>query len=262
VIDQGRHTVNATGTTTGSGEKPLRIMAVGDCNTGGANGTAPETQMVRQVAMLLESAGFTCRVRNLGHTMSTSREGVARMERDGEPADLLLLNFGLVDAWVTSIPQVYLSYYPDHVVKKWARKLLKSLKRRLRADWLRRWVPVGEVVPIEEYEQNICRILDLSRESNPDVCCILWGTVAVPGDEARSRNIERYNGCLRSIADGRARTRYLDATALIRDLTRSEAYLDHVHISKRAAQQIATGVAQVCLEDLLKPDGSRRRGAA
>lgn len=240
----------------------MRILAVGDCNTGGANGSAPETQMVRQVAMQLKTAGFTCHVRNLGHTMSTTREGVARMEREGEPADLLLLNFGLVDAWVTSIPQVYLSYYPDRMVKKWARKLLKSVKRRLRSDWLRRWVPMGEVVPIEEYERNIRRILNLAREGNPDVRCIVWGTVAVPGDEARTRNIERYNACLRRIADEGARTRYLDATALIRDLPRTEAYLDHVHISLRAAREIATGVTRLCLEDLFARDGMQQRGAA
>jgi lysophospholipase L1-like esterase len=240
----------------------LRILAIGDCNTCGVDGAAPETQMVRQVASQLDAAGHNCLVQNLGRTMSTSREGLARIQGEAAPADLLLLNFGLVDAWVTSIPRIYISYYPDHALKKWARKLLKSLKRRLRGAWLRPWVPVGEVVPIEEYERNICRILDIAHANNPRVCCILWGTVAVPGDQPRSRNIARYNECLRSIADKRPRTTYLDSTSHIQEMPLVEAYLDHVHISHRAAQCIAEAVARVCRDDLLRQHPTGQKCAA
>ena len=177
-------------------------------------------------------------------------------------ADLLLLNFGLVDAWVTSIPGIYISYYPDHFVKKWTRKLLKSVKRRLRAAYLRRWIPVGEVVPIEEYERNVYRILDLAKAQNPEVCCVLWGAVAVPDDKLRSRNIGRYNECLRRIAESRPRTRYLDVASQIQELPLTEAYLDHVHISYRAAQRVAEEVARACLDDLLRFTAIEQRCAA
>lgn len=226
----------------------LRILAVGDCNTGGVEGAPPETRMPVQVAARLESAGFSCELRNLGRTMSTSREGVARIRSEGTPADLLLLNFGLVDAWVTTIPRVYIAYYPDNLVRKWGRKLLKSLKRRLRAGWLRRWVPVGEVVPIAEYERNIQAILDVAREQNPGVFCVLWGTVTVPADQARTGNIARYNACLRRIADSHPGTTYLDAADCIREFDVGEAYVDRVHISQRAAERIAAEVAHVCLQ--------------
>lgn len=223
----------------------LRILAVGDCNTGGVEGAPRETPMPVQAADRLAEAGFACSLQNLGRTMSTSREGMARMRAEGMPADLLLVNFGLVDAWVTSIPRIYLSYYPDHVVKKWARKLLKSLKRRLRAAWLRRWVSVGEVVPIDEYERNIRMILNIAREQNPNVFSILWGTVSIPTDEARSRNIARYNERLRRIAESCPRTRYLDATDCMSGLCVGDAYLDQVHISQKAAERIAEAVAGI-----------------
>jgi lysophospholipase L1-like esterase len=240
----------------------LRILAVGDCNTGGVEGAAPETRMPFQAAAKLNEAGIACSLRNLGRTMSTSREGVARLQAEGTPADLLLLNFGLVDAWVTSIPQVYISYYPDHAAKKWARKLLKSVKRRLRSPWLRRWVPIGEVVPVIEYERNIRRILEIARGQNPDVFCILWGTVAVPDDEVRSHNIIRYNDCLRSIADEDPQTAYLDATDQIRGLAVNEAYVDHVHISQEAAERIADGVVGICGGRFCDQHGCSRQRAA
>ncbi len=254
--------MNSNDSTSRSRSTTLRILAIGDCNTGGVEGASPETRMPRQVAAQLEWAGFTCVVQNLGRTMNSSREGVVRMHAEGAPADLLLLNFGLVDAWVTSIPRIYISYYPDHVLKKWARKLLKSLKRRLRAAWLRRWIPVGEVVPIREYERNIGRILDIARANNPNVCCILWGTVAVPGDEPRSRNIARYNDCLQSIAEKCPQTRYLDATCHIRAMPVTEAYLDHVHISQSAAERIAEAMTRICLDDLLNPRAVGQQRAA
>ena len=87
---------------SGRGKFPLRLVAVGDCNTGGANGTAADDQVPARLADRLRAQGIECDVQNLGRTMSTTREGQARMSRDANAADLLLINFGLVDAWVTS----------------------------------------------------------------------------------------------------------------------------------------------------------------
>src|SRR5690606_11690055 len=82
---------------------------------------------------------------NLGATMNTSREGVARLRACSRPADLLIINFGLVDAWVTSAPWLYVPYFPDNVIRKWSRKILKSVKRRLRSQAIRRLFGSGPV---------------------------------------------------------------------------------------------------------------------
>ena len=248
---------------SGSLAAPLRLLALGDCNTGGANGTAAEDQVPFRLAERLSSAERKCTVQNLGRTMSTSREGLARMRRDAGEADLLLLNFGLVDAWVTSIPRVYLSYYPDHRLKRLARKLLKWVKRKLRSPWLRRIAPTGEVVPIDEYESNLRAILDLARRRNPEVQIVMWGTVGVRDDPLRTDNIERYNERLRQIASSEENACYLDSRAVMAALDADAAYLDHLHISAAAADRIAAEMAKLDLTQALCSATIRgRRNAA
>lgn len=228
-------------------QRPLRLLAVGDCNTGGALGTAAKDRVSSRLAARFEAHGISCAEQNLGYTMSTTREGLARMQRDAEPADLLVLNFGLVDAWVTSIPRVYIPYYPDGVFKRLGRKLLKSVKRRLRAPLLRRFVPIGAVVPIEEYEQNMRRIMALAREQNPAVRILLWGTVPVVGDAERSRKIALYNVRLRNIAEAEPETWYLETMDVLKGLNLEEIYLDHLHIAAAAAERIAEEMLQISL---------------
>jgi lysophospholipase L1-like esterase len=223
----------------------LRLLAVGDCNTGGAEGAPLEERITERLAAQFAARGIECRVQNLGFTMNTTREGVPRMERHAEPADLVLINFGLVDAWVTSLPGFYLSYYPDNRGKRWARKALKWVKRRLKSPLLRSLVPLGEVVPIDEYEQQMRRMLAIARAGNPEVKIVLWGTVPVPGDEPRTANIARYNERLRGIAASEQNVWYLDPGPLIQGLSQREAYRDHVHLTRLAAERIAVAVVQL-----------------
>lgn len=239
------------GNTTDRSTPPLRVLAVGDCNTGGAEGAPLEERVTERLAAQFAARGVDCRVQNLGFTMNTTREGVPRMERHAEPADLVLINFGLVDAWVTSVPGLYLSYYPDNFAKRWARKLLKSVKRRLKSPSLRSLVPLGEVVPIDEYEQRMRRMLAIARAGNPNVKIVFWGTVPVPGDEPRTANIARYNERLREIAASERNVWYLDPGPLISDLSRQEAYRDHVHITRLAADRIAAAVVELYLTRII-----------
>lgn len=240
----------------------IRLLAVGDCNTGGVRGAPVEDRVAEQLAARLAKDGFSCEVQNLGYTMNTSREGLARMRRQGRPADLLLVNFGLVDAWVTSLPRLYLSYYPDNAAKRLTRKLLKSVKRRLRGPLARRLVPCGEVVPLDEFEGNIRSIVDCARERAPAVQTVLWGTVPVQGDEARNRNIVPYNERLAAIAAQAPRTWYLDPGPLIADLTPGAAYHDHVHITRAAAGRIAAAMAELYLTRIAKEPTIRARTRA
>ena len=117
------------------------MLAVGDCNTYGIHDPPIGNTILDKFCERLEDDGTPPFSQNLGCGMATSREGVQRMRLDAKPADAMLINFGLVDTWITSIPKVYVPYYPDSWLRKRLRKLLKFVKRRLRSRQLRRVYP-------------------------------------------------------------------------------------------------------------------------
>ena len=143
---------------------------------GPINGTAPEplTAFVESVqgwlsARLDDGAASPARLAQVAEVW----EKLARAARDAHPADVVLINFGLVDAWITSIPAVYVPYYPDSFFRKQARKVLKSLKRRLRSPLVRRVIRCGPCVPLEEYLRNVRRMVELMREAAGRGCDIV-----------------------------------------------------------------------------------------
>ncbi len=217
---------------------PLRLLAIGDCNTEGCRQLPPQASLPAQVAQSLSEQGYTVDVQNWGCTMSTTREGLARLRAQPVVADLVLINFGLVDAWVTTIPQIYIPYYPDSFLRKWGRKILKMVKRRLRHPRLERFIPQGEVVSLAEYRANIERMISLVRSANPDATIVLWGTVPVQHDAARNCKLLEYNDVLRELAQTK-NTRYLDASEIVKQLPADEAYLDAVHLNEPALRSIA-----------------------
>lgn len=178
--------------------------------------------------------------------MNTSREGIAKAEEHPQPADMLLLSFGLVDAWITTIPMFYVSYYPDSKLKRRTRKLLKSLKKRLRHPLLKCLVPTGPVVKEKEFEQNIERIIASFRKRNPDLKLVLWG--AAPTDDAqRNLVLERYNVLLSSIA-ARYDGAYLDTQGVLAGTERSYMFDDAVHLSAPACEQVAEALLPLVLK--------------
>lgn len=88
--------------------------------------------------------------------MSTTREMLKYNET--HPArmyDIALVQYGLVDSWLTFRGAPYVLYYPDYPRRKLARKLVKKLKR-----WARQWrlqdrIGSVEQVPLEEYIANL-----------------------------------------------------------------------------------------------------------
>jgi len=149
-----------------SPSRTLRVLAVGDCNTCGITVPPIGNTILDKFCEQLEDHGYTTARQNLGCGMATTREGVQRMRLDAQPADTVLINFGLVDTWITSIPRVYVPYYPDTWRRKRLRKLLKFVKRRLlRSPALRHFIPIGTVVSLDEYDQNI---RDILLEQDPE----------------------------------------------------------------------------------------------
>jgi len=228
-----------------SGSEGLRILAVGDCNTCGTGRPTPDNCVPAQLARRLQASGQACSVQNLGYRMSTTREGLVRMQRDAEPADVVLVNFGLVDAWITSIPRIYIPYYPDNFVRKQLRKLLKSTKRRLRSPLARRFVPSGTVVPEAEYTANLERIISIAQQWD-GATILLWGTA--PSLEAhRAPSIHEYNAQMHALAQ-RMDIPYIDTTSLIEGLSAEDTYQDDTHLAGPAVDRIAERMAGVISE--------------
>ena len=221
---------------------------MGDCNTCGSRELAPEDNLPAQYCRLLADDGFDVSLLNLGYTMCTTREGLARLRAEGlqAPPSIVLINFGLVDAWVTTIPGVYVPYYPDNRARRMLRKLLKSAKRRLRAGWLRKLVPWGEVVSLEEYRRNLEAMIGEIRRVSPRARIVVWGTPPTRGDETRNRNLRRYDDCLRQVATA-TNTTFVDIAEAIRQTGNNESlYLDEVHLSAGGAALAARQIHEAC----------------
>jgi hypothetical protein len=228
-----------------SSPQHTRVLAVGDCNTHGLN-SPPANTILDKFCHCLELAGYPTVSQNLGCGMATSREGIAIMRERAKPADIALINFGLVDSWITSIPKIYIAYFPDNRLKKIARKALKYTKRRLRSPLMRRIVPTGNVVPLDEYRRNIETLINIARRLNPDVWIVLWGSPPVQNDDRRNEELLRYNAELHDVANN-LRASYFPTKPLVESLTNTEAFLDNVHLNEVATAGIATGIAHTYL---------------
>ncbi|TWU28174.1 SGNH/GDSL hydrolase family protein [Bythopirellula polymerisocia] len=232
--------------STPAQEHKLQVLAVGDCNTYGIQEPPIGNTILDKFCRCLEQAGYPASSQNLGFGMGTSREGIALMEAKAARADILLLNFGLVDSWITSIPRVYVPYFPDSRAKKVRRKLLKFTKRRLRAPLLRRVIPSGNVVPLAEFRANIEQIISLARQANPSVWVLLWGSPPVQYDAERNGHLLQYNAELHDVAT-RKRAMYLPTKPIIDNLPSAEAFLDNVHLNEAATTSIAAEMAHAFL---------------
>lgn len=221
------------------------MLAVGDCNTCGITVPPIGNTILDKFCRHVRQSGCVAESQNLGCGMATTREGLTLLRTRARPADVLLLNFGLVDTWVTSIPRFYVSYYPESFAKKRLRKLLKFVKRRLRSPWLRKYVPVGHVVPLDEFDQNIRAMIDIVRTANPAVEVLIWGSPPVQGDAPRNHNLQRFNHRLESLAQ-ELRATYLSTDEIMQEMAASAAYVDAVHLGENATDRIAAGLFASC----------------
>ncbi len=217
---------------------------MGDCNTWGITNPPIGNTILDKFCSQLTTNGNAIASQNIGFGMGCTREGVELVRRKAKPADVVLINFGLVDTWITSIPEIYVPYYPDTFMRKRCRKLLKFVKRCLRSPWLKKWIPRGPVVPIEEYDQNLRAMIARVRDTTPHATVLLWGSPPVQEDPERNANLDRYNQRLKQIA-GATNSLYVSTDDLVNQLSKEAAYLDEVHLNEDATQAIAARLAIV-----------------
>lgn len=219
--------------------QPLRLVVLGDCNT--KTSDTNQGTVTESVCQSLKDHGFTVDLTNLGGGMETTREGLRRLSDHAEAADIAVINYGLVDSWFTSIPQVYIPYYPDSRLKKRARKILKSVKRRLRSQLVRKLIPTGPVVAKAEYSSNLRKIFDQLRSQNAATRIFAWSTVPVQNNAQKSADIVRYNEVLKDTCRQESVT-FLDSPSLLQQLSPEQLFLDGVHLTRTAADIIGQNV--------------------
>ena len=227
-----------------SSQHSIRIVALGDCNThtgDSKQGTVPDG-----VVWALNKCGLQAEVVNLGGGMETCREGLARLLNTPTSADIAVINFGLVDAWTTCLPQLYVPYYPDNRLRKLCRKLLKFTKRRLLKASVRKLLSSGPVVSEREFVGKIEQMIDALRAQNPAIDIFIWGTVPVSNHASRNIPLFRYNELLSAIAFKHAAA-FISSESLVSHIPADEHHLDGVHISPAVARAIG---AEICSQHL------------
>ncbi|MCR9199453.1 MAG: SGNH/GDSL hydrolase family protein [Planctomycetaceae bacterium] len=223
--------------------RALRFVALGDCNT--HTGDPRQGTIPRGLVRALGLQGIATDLSNLGGGMETCREGLSRLENTPVTADIATINYGLVDAWSTCVPGLYVPYYPDSFVRKRLRKALKFTKRRLLTSGLRRWLPSGAVVPETEFREKIGRMIAVLRERHAAVQIYVWGTVLVANHPQRNHLLLEYNDHLQHVAENE-NVVFVDSESAVADLPIHERTLDGVHLTPAAAERIATVMAVHC----------------
>ena len=221
-------------------QSEIRLIALGDCNTSGIKQSSVPSIVQMLLNQLLESENKTCRLDNFGEAMRTSREGLCISENLIQHVDIAMINYGLVDAWTTTIPKIYIQYYPDNRIKRILRKALKSVKKKLKKSYFKGFFKTGPVVSVEEYTLNIDEIMSTLHQKNPNILFILWGTVQVE-DEPRNTNLLTYNKVLKNHLE-KYTGYYIDTQAIIAEESRAEMFYDAVHLSEKAQRMIANHI--------------------
>jgi lysophospholipase L1-like esterase len=208
------------------------ILALGDCNTLGIKDNQNNTY-VEKVATILDKS-----VQNCGYTMSTTREMLYFFQDYyADDTEMVLIQYGLVDSWKTFKYAPYILYYPDNVKRKIFRKIVKKYKKIAKSLGFNDIFGVENVVPSDEYKQNIIHIIKKAKHSK------VFLIDTVPNmDKSRNDEICRYNSALEQISN-EYDVAYIKLYDLFLD--KSEYYLDATHLNARGYQLIANKIIKL-----------------
>ncbi len=217
-------------------------VVFGDCNTEGFR-TLEDPVWAQLAASAL---GFE--LKNCGHTMSTTRELLEYASAFPPSAySLVLIQYGLVDSWLTFRGAPYVLYYPDSLRRKLARKLVKKLKKWARYLQLQKRLGAVELVPLAEYINNIKSVL----RSAPDSQFVLVAT-APNRDTSRNPRILQYNEALSALACEEPNAIYADAWDELWSNPDACLMDDGTHLTSQGHRIIAD-----CVQDALKNETLR-----
>ncbi len=133
----------------------MKILALGDCNTRGVE------ECYHNAYPEILAKELNAEVKNLGHTMATTREGIELFnEVKDEYFDIVLISFGLTDSWKTFKYAPYILYYPDNTWRKFLRKIVKKFKKIGKKLNFSKFLGEESVVPEKEYIANLQYIVN------------------------------------------------------------------------------------------------------
>ncbi len=207
------------------------ILALGDCNIVGANSFKGKNY-VDLVSEALKSEAL-----NLGITMSTTREGKILFDeyRDKSP-QILIIAYGLVDSWKTFRFAPYVLYYPDNVLRKIARKVVKKYKKIARKLGLNELLGQKYVVAPKEYVNNIEYMVKPSKR------VFLIETPPHLVETFRNPDIAYYNSLLQEIAK---RHEHAEVINIYEDFAKDNSlYLDEIHLNQKGYDLVAKKILE------------------
>ncbi|SSP37706.1 Uncharacterised protein [Acinetobacter baumannii] len=225
----------------------LRYIALGGCNTIGEVNNIGAAYPER----VAQAKGW--QLKNYGYTMCSTREGVQffNHKADVRTADIISIQYGGVDSWLTFKGSPFVLYYPDSPWRKFLRKLVKKLKKYARKFHWHRLVGTENVVPLEEYMANIRYIIEHSQAKY-----ILLIDTYPNLDKSREPRIREYNQALKALSDGKRVLYVPNYERLSLDETRN--YDDQTHLSAVGQQVVADAIIEVI--DKLSANGRLETG--
>lgn len=205
-----------------------KIIAVGDCNTLGADPLEGKS-FPERLGKLIGAD-----VMNLGHTMATTREGI-NLLRDSflDDVDCVFIQFGLVDSYKTFKFSPYILYYPDNFLRKQIRSVVKKYKKTCRKIGLNKYLGEVNVVTIDEYEDNIRKMIEYVIPRT----VVLIDTIPSKKLELNCE-IRKYNKTLTSICEEYPNCIKVDLEVFFKE-NFDNFYLDQTHCNKLGCDYIA-----------------------
>lgn len=210
----------------------MKILALGDCNTLGVENCYKNAYP----EMLAKELNAT--VKNLGHTMATTREAIELFnEVKDEYFDIVLISFGLTDSWKTFKYAPYVLYYPDNIWRKILRKIVKKFKKIGKKLNFMKFLGEESVVPEKEYVENLQYIVNHLTKSR-----VLILDTLPKKEQYRNISIKKYNVLLDSLAGSKNVTRiklydYFDQ--------HRELFLDKTHLNSQGYEYIRDKIVEV-----------------
>lgn len=215
----------------------MKYVALGDCNTQGDPNNFGNAYPER----FAKEMGWS--VMNFGHTMSTTREGLQYFKCiQSQEADVLSIQFGIVDSWVTFKGAPFVLYYPDTKWRKFLRKIVKKIKKYGRKFNFHSLLGTRNVVEVDEYIKNIQYIIDNSKAR------VIYLIEIYPNlDLSREVNILRYNEALKTICDNK-RVFFVPVFNALKPNINGENYDDTTHLSSIGHDIVKNQLVRVTLD--------------
>ncbi len=206
------------------------ILGLGDCNMLGADKFDSKSYIG-----LVEKTSNK-KVINCAHTMTTSREGLLYFRDNYEKNfELVVVAYGLVDAWKTFKYAPYVLYYPDNFFRKFGRKIVKKYKKISKRFGLNELLGTKNVVSLDEYKKNIEFIVKNSRR------VLLIETAPRLDFLELNRDIKKYNSILSDIA---LEYKHVEIVEIYKDFEANKAlYFDSVHFNESGHLLVAKKIA-------------------